>query len=170
MQTSVRIITATVLAGVLLLTAGCQEWVTGQRKESVTPAEWASLQLQIGVLESQVKDIHERLEALQQRPSNQRKPDTEPALLAATDTGFSVARTRLGPVTVSVDNAEKYLDGYKLKIQLGNITAAQLSGVHIRVTWGLGEKTKQIEVLKALAPGSFTPVVILLFPRRSIRP
>ena len=158
-----RTIIAMLIIATILGCTGCKE------KEPVSADEWMSLQTQIGVLTSQIKALDEKIDALRNQPPTVRAPDTEAAFVSATESGYGLARTKLGPMTVSLSGAEKYVDGYKLRLQLGNITAAQLSGVHVNVAWGLfkvgtAQKTKDFEILKPLPPGTFTTTEILLSP------
>lgn len=118
------------LASCCLICVGCNQ----QPQQSVTPQEWASLQTQISVLASQVQSLNEKIDAIP--PPLAQPSDVEPALVSATEPGYGLARTKLGPVAVSVEGVEKYLDGYKVRLKLGNLTSGTFGGVKLRVNWG----------------------------------
>ncbi|MGE4165056.1 MAG: hypothetical protein AB7E67_03615, partial [Xanthobacteraceae bacterium] len=50
---------------------------------------------------------------------------------------YGIARTTLGPTPISIENIQPYLDGYRVKFHVGNLTVASLNGAEFEVAWGL---------------------------------
>ena len=50
------------------------------------------------------------------------------ATVSTEEEGYDVARTKFGPLTVSAQSATPYLDGYKVKLRIGNLTSANFNG------------------------------------------
>lgn len=103
-------------------------------------------------------------------------------ILDASSSAYSVVHTNHGPLVVAVDNAKEYLDGYKLKLKVGNLTAGVLTKVKISLTWGPSPsdpgfpdtpsgveqayKRHDYDVREELLPGTFNTVEILVSPAK----
>lgn len=101
------------------------------------------------------------------------------ATVSTEEEGFDVARTKFGPLTVSARGATPYLDGYKVKIRIGNLANANFNGAKLKLGWGppwdsqkdleewsKAQKTKEMSLTTKLASGSFTDVDVVLTPAR----
>ncbi len=58
------------------------------------------------------------------------------AVLDPTESGFSTVETGSGVLLVSCSGAEPYLDGYKIKLRVGNPHNMGFSGCEMTVRWG----------------------------------
>ena len=99
----------------------------------------------------------------------------EVAYLTPGTRGYSVVRTDLAAVTVSLDDVQAYANGSKVKLNLGNTTNAKLDDAKMKVDWGSvdakgtpindEERTKDVkdvEVLKSMFAGSWTGLEVIL--------
>lgn len=143
---------------------------------------------QIADLQGQLKQNTEKIkeleisvalvEAFQNRGTQ--LPD-EYAVIDCTTPAYDLVRTRLTMLTVACREASKYLDGYKLKLQIGNPSNARLEGLKFTFTPNSGsakdglavQKAKSIvrEVTNSFPPGSWTNVEVALpdFPESALK-
>jgi hypothetical protein len=85
--------------------------------------------------------------------------------------------TETGSFFISVQDASPYLDGYRIKLDIGNPYYANYKGFKLTVTWNssidsikdLGwqkwkehERTKEVPFTETLQPGSWTRIELLL--------
>lgn len=49
---------------------------------------------------------------------------------------FGLLRTDVGTFLISIDDVEPYLEGYKLKLKIGNITSATYGQFKLSIEWG----------------------------------
>lgn len=105
------------------------------------------------------------------------------ALMDATSKEYQVIYTVHGPYTISVDEARQYLDGYKLRLKIGNLTSAIATNVKLIVSWGPspgdsdfpntpGEvhkafKTNEYNLSEVLMPGAFNAVDVVISPAKA---
>jgi hypothetical protein len=93
---------------------------------------------------------------------------------------YGLARTAHGPVIVSMDKIEPYLDGYKVTLSVGNPTTVTFSDATIEVEWGLpwgngrsyvetskSRKKKTFSILKSFQPGAYTLTEVALTPAKA---
>jgi hypothetical protein len=101
------------------------------------------------------------------------------ATVSAEEEGYDVAKTKFGPFTVSTRGATPYLDGYKIKLRIGNLTNANFNGAKLNVGWGLpysqnvnintwskSQKTKTFDLTNVIRSGSFTDMEVALTPAK----
>ena len=75
--------------------------------------------------------------------------------------------------------ATPYLDGYKIKLRIGNLTNANFNGAKLNVGWGLpysqnvnintwskSQKTKTFDLTNVIRSGSFTDMEVALTPAK----
>jgi hypothetical protein len=67
---------------------------------------------------------------------NLKSDNTEAVFDAANSTGFSRVNTDSGFFLVSLKNAEPYLDGYKITLDVGNPLSADYQNAKYQVAWG----------------------------------
>lgn len=101
------------------------------------------------------------------------------ATVSTEEEGYDVARTKFGPFTVSTRGATPYLDGFKVKLRIGNLTNANFNGAKLKVAWGPpfnaqnveewsnAQKTKEIDMTTQFRSGAFTDVEIALTPAKA---
>lgn len=105
---------------------------------------------------------------------------------ASDATGFQRINTSSGFFLVSFKNAEPYLDGYKVTLEIGNPLSATYDGLKFNLTWGkkynakdydnagdgyskwqAGLKKKEVSILEKLMPGSWNRVSLVMSPAKS---
>lgn len=129
-------------------------------------------------LEQRVEALELKLSVTQIQLNNVEASISEaPAVVRTDGDHFSVARHSLGAATVSVQSVEPYLEGYKVVLQIGNLTAVDLEDVKVKVQWGkpgwfesgrqeapvgpLKEKTVTGATLRA---GAYSSVEVVIAP------
>jgi len=161
------------LAMVLLVTgtlaAGCKQESTNansQQSNAKTPSE----------LTEQIKSLHSDIFRLQLRVS---ALESGEATVSTVEEGYDVAKTKFGPFTVSTRGATPYLDGFKVKLRIGNLTNANFNGAKLNIAWGppfdeknvaewsKNQKQKEIELTTRFLSGAFTDVEIALTPAKA---
>jgi TolA-binding protein len=111
-------------------------------------------------VEQQVRQVQSRIDRLEQ---------DEQSVTISTESGsniYQLARTKYGTFTISAKDVTPYLDGFKLRLEIGNLTSANFQGAEISVAWG-GNHKKQFKVTNSFMPGSFTEVEVALTPATS---
>jgi hypothetical protein len=76
--------------------------------------------------------------------------------------GFSTVRSDVGVFTIKCENAEPYLDGFRLRLRFGNPTAASLNNPSLKVVWG--SRSKDETLLGSFPAGSWTLKELILTP------
>ncbi|MFL6262548.1 MAG: hypothetical protein ACJ76Y_22855 [Thermoanaerobaculia bacterium] len=135
---------------------------------SVTPDEHAALKKQVQSLQWDIFFLKSRVETL----------ESGEATVSTEEQGYDVSRTKFGPFTVSTRGAAPYLDGYKVKLRIGNLTNANFNGAKLKLGWGppydpknpeeweKSRKKREISLTNKLPSGSFTDVEIILTPAK----
>lgn len=77
--------------------------------------------------------------------------------------GYGLVQTRFGAFTVSIKAVTPYLDGYKVKFVIGNLTGADFSGAKITVGWG-SHQSREFNVTNRFSSGAFTTTEVALTP------
>ena len=111
-------------------------------------------------IEQQIRQVQDRIDRLEQ---------DEQAASISTESGrniYQLARTRYGTFTISAKDVTQYLDGFKVRLEIGNLTSAQFTGAEISVAWGASHR-KQFQVTNSFRPGTFTEVEVALTPAKS---
>jgi hypothetical protein len=88
-----------------------------------------AIEAQVARHEESLDDHGDRLIYLEVRADNA-------AEVSATEGTFAIAKTEFGPISVSIKEAVPYVDGYRLRLQLGNLTSAELQRGLLKVAWG----------------------------------
>jgi hypothetical protein len=123
---------------------------------------------EIVLLLSPAVDKDQMLEGLRLSVIDLQKDLCTLATLSSASTGFVPLRTSTGfLLLLSLDAIESYLDGYKVKLRIGNSSSVTLSGLELNVNWGAQLAYKRARFRKAstpqdFIPGIWTPVEIVL--------
>ena len=101
------------------------------------------------------------------------------ATVSTEEEGFDVAKTKFGPFTVSSRGATPYLDGYKVRVRIGNLTNANFTNAKLKLGWGppfeagkdfeawsKSQRSKEVGLTTKLMSGSFTDVDVVLTPAK----
>lgn len=163
---------ALLISGVLV--AGCNQGSTSpaattNNSEKPTATPTSELAEQIRKLRTDLFRLQYRVFAL----------ESGEATVSTEEEGYDVAKTKFGPITVSTRGATPYLDGFKVKLRIGNLTNANFNGAKLNVSWGppLDEKNieewsknqrkKEIDLTTRFLSGAFTDVEIALTPAKA---
>lgn len=147
-------------------------------------SQLASLTTKIHDLETKMEDRHAKQVNLDTWITNKlfELDSFDSAFLDLTTKGFQRVDTSTGYFLISVSDAQPYLDGYKIRLNVGNPSFATYHGAKFNITWGkkwdpksksdydtwsTGLKSKEIAIVEDLAPGSWNPVEIILSPAKN---
>jgi len=81
----------------------------------------------------QITELKSELLVLQIRVS---ALESGEATVSTEEEGYDIAKTKFGPFTVSCSGATPYLDGFKVKLRIGNLTNAKFNGAKLNICWG----------------------------------
>jgi hypothetical protein len=117
------------------------------------------------------KTIEERVTGLEVAVNNLNNRisniDSIRAYVSTEDEGYGIAKTKHGSFTVSCEGVTPYLDGYKVKLSIGNLTSATFNGFKLIVRpHAIGKEDKEYNLTNTLAPGSYTHVTISVTPAK----
>ena len=160
---------------VLILLAICLSACTPPSSPSAPPAEPKA-----DALTERVATLEKKLEGIQKTASQsaveiyQLQNRYQDAELDPSDPKFQRIDTDVGSFAVSVADITSFGDGVKLKIKLGNLSSADISGVTLHLTYGPRRdaeasmawanklKGKDADLTESLQAGSWNPVSIVL--------
>jgi len=103
------------------------------------------------------------------------------ATVSTVEEGYDIAKTKFGPFTVSSRGATPYLDGFKVKLRIGNLTNAKFNGAKLNISWGppydskkikyeewkKNQKKQTFDLTNSFSPGTFNDIEIALTPAKS---
>ena len=140
----------------------------------------------LGSVQKDVADLQSRVSSLETASqSNQDelgRVHNSSAAVSTDGNGYGLVQTSFGPFLVVARSATPYLDGYKVHLEIGNITSAALSGAKIHVEWGLpwyevkdkgfeavneSRKRKDFDVITLFASGTYTGADVFLSPAKA---
>jgi len=111
-----------------------------------------------------IQSLTDRLDTLQPRYAS----------IDPSQKGFGVARNNLGSYLIAVEEVQPYLDGHKIKLRVGNLTAGMLTGVTVTLSYGprLVTPPKQDDdppVLSPLETGLLDPADLAKWKEDSLK-
>lgn len=128
--------------------------------------EVSKTKVQVQELQTTVDDLKADIafEAKLRRLTSKQLGDRVPSLatVSASDGGYGISGYQGRIFTVSVENAAPYLDGYRLTLSIGNVTAADFKDYSVFVEWG--EQSRTFSVLKNLRAGRWNRAEVVLLP------
>jgi len=110
-----------------LTTAACQQ------SGGTAPPTAAAPSSSTTELAKKVQDLETELASLRGRVNSL---GAESAEISTAGDGYGVARTKFGPFVVVGRGVTPHLDGYKVKLAVGNLTSATFHGAKVKVEWG----------------------------------
>lgn len=151
------------------------------------PAPQAGLQKQVEELRQEVQNLRQRLsrlnlDVIRLRAAQDAYKTVE--LDPASPRKYQRIDSDTGSFLISVEEAEPYLDGYKVQLEIGNPSSASYSGFSVTVRWGKKydwdkfdaashekwEKSireKEISFTNSLVPGMWNRVELILTPTKA---
>lgn len=107
------------------------------------------------VLESKVSALEDRLSKLEAL-------EAHVAHLSAREKNSDYVSSKIGPLMVSLADASPYLDGYRLKLWLGNPHMVTINGCQVTLSWGTNARNQKVS--GELKRGAWTSADIVLTP------
>jgi hypothetical protein len=175
----------TCLSAVLLFTLTACNKAT-QTDAAAAAKKTDALEQQVSALGKQLDESNAKVTALQGQVGviqfqTLGLSDTSPfVVLDPTTRAYSIVKTNLGQLLVSVVDFSPYLNGYKLKLAVGNPSFATYNGAKLTVRWATTPKSgvagfdaaawaqtlqsKDLSVTNALLPGAWNQVEIVVAP------
>lgn len=90
------------------------------------------------------------------------------ATISTTDQYSDVMTSQYGTFTVAPQGISPYLDGYKVKLRVGNLTAATFQRPTLKVYYGVDSmKMKEVPIMPDLKSGWFTVTEVVLSPAKA---
>lgn len=138
------------------------------------PDRFNQLQTQVSDLTSKVTDLQSQLAEVKKQISlsDLEKNFDTIAYLTPGSKGYSIVRTELGPITISLEDIQPYANGSKVRLRFGNVTSATLNDVNATIEWGrvddkgspdnANSKSKQESFVNPFRPGSWNDVDVIL--------
>jgi len=144
-------------------TASCLLLLVSCSQDSRVP----NLQSRVTALEDEVRQLKLQIS------TNEVFRDWEGvAYLTPGSEGYSLVKSDLGSLTVSLDNIQPYANGSKVTLRFGNLMAATINGLKAKIEWGSLDKkgipnnqdAKSREVIfqESLQSGSWTNANVVL--------
>ena len=165
--------TLTILAALIL--GGCQP------SSSVTNKDFTELGMTVEDLVARVRNLETDRAALQAQLDNLRTqaeftPFRESAEFDPADSSYQRADARLTPFAVSIADFRPLGDGVRVKIKLGNLSAATFTGAKLVIlygprkppggdtsgTWAASLQEREQTLTATLLPGHWNPVDVTL--------
>jgi outer membrane murein-binding lipoprotein Lpp len=116
--------TIIIVIGFFILLTGCDQ------RSKVT-----ALEVKVTTLETELTNLKQKIE-MQEMVSDWDKV----AYLTPGAEGYSLIKSDLGNLTVSIVNVRPYANGSKITLQFGNLTAATIDGLKTKLEWGPVDK------------------------------
>lgn len=158
--------TSLALVGCLFL-AACNQGAQTSPTPPSTPSA-PDLSADVRKLQMDLLQLQFRVDAL----------ESGDASVSAEEQGYGVAKTSFGAFTISTRSVTPYLDGFKIKLRIGNLTTANFNGAKLTVTWGppydvknpseyfKNQKKKEFSLTNQFVSGAFTDVEVALTPAK----
>ena len=161
-----NVLTIALTVPAALLLSSCNQ--DGQAP--ATPVADASAAEQISQLKWRVSSLEHEVQALQTWQDSQ-VSDAESAKTAdviTTTPQYDSDKTRFGTFLVRSQSIKPFLDGYQVRLGIGNLTSFTFSGAKIHVKWGAEQDRQSVfDVTNQLLPGSWSTVLINLSPAKA---
>src|SRR5262249_8458141 len=126
-------------------------------------------------LTTKVQSLDSELNALRYRIASLESGSAE---ISTAGEGYGVARTKFGPFTLVSRGVTPHLDGYKVRLAVGNLTSATFPRAKIKVEWGPpfepgkyteylnSRKDREFDVTTVFYPGAYSVVEVTLVPAK----
>lgn len=166
----------------LVLSFACASVLLASCEKQATASPSASQLTDITALQTTVNDDHtSQIKKLQKELRDLEFKVAGLGVQAGTVTAdsqsYTLVNTRHGPFTVALVGLTPYLDGYKAKLRIGNMTSAIFKGAKLDASWGplisagaedyFGKrKNKEFDLSTEFKAQSFTEIEVALSPAK----
>jgi hypothetical protein len=160
----------------VLVLAGCN----GLGDASHLHQQLSELRQQVGASTKELAEVKDRLsnvlaklEELELKAGNADLVESldKIAYLTPGADGYTVIKSDLGHLTVSLADVRPYANGTKVALRFGNLTAATINGLKAKLDWGVvrdgipqneSAKSREVKFIEPLRPGGWTRSEIVL--------
>ena len=135
----------------------------------VEPKQVEDLAKRVDNAQKQVNDLQDRLETATKRiVSLEDDPDPyETVILNASKPGdYERIDTSSGMFLLVLEDASPYLDGYKLKLTIGNVMSGTYSKAVLKIDWG-GRGYRDFPLTEDIRQGAWNHVTVTLAPAKA---
>jgi hypothetical protein len=112
-------------------------------------ARLRTAELWIESLRSQIDGVHESA-----------------ATISSDGISYDIAQTRHGAFLIIARSIVPHLDGYKIHLDVGNMTSATMNGAKVHVVWATYTRTSDFNVTTKFTPGMYSGFDIFLSPAK----
>jgi hypothetical protein len=178
------VVAATGACAVALLSflSGCNQSSAGDggaQKIASLEERTTALNTQLNAANNNILTLQGQVMVLNAEVQMLLAPDAS-VVLDPTTRAYSIVKTNLGQLLVSVVDFSPYLNGYKLKLAVGNPSFVTYNGAKLAVRWGTapswGKKdfdgatwnqslqTKELSITNSILPGAWNNVEVVVAP------
>jgi hypothetical protein len=163
-----------ILFSLLFLCIACENNDTPPDVKDSSRREIAALKSEIVTLKSELSTLKYDFQNHQEKQSldDLIRSLGEVAYLTPGSSGYSIVKTNIGALTVSLIDVSPYANGSRIALQFGNVTGASIRGVSTTLEWGNVDSTgapdnntakkKTESFAETFNPGSWTTVHVVL--------
>lgn len=119
----------------VLFIAGCSKDEDSHTSISSLEAQVSDLEKRLASSEAQAKLLATSIENVQWEVLSKLELESA-AIVDPSSKGYAIARNEYGAFPVILEDAQPYLDGHKLKFQIGNLTSAAMTDVKLKIVYG----------------------------------
>lgn len=150
-----------------LIILGVSNGCDTNRKAEIVNLQIDSLKTELDSLKAVIEDVRWKQSWYEISESLD-----EVAYLTPGSSGYSILKTDIGVVTVSLENVLAYANGSRVTLHFGNTTSATIYGVKAKFEWGRVDmnsrpdngttRSKEISITQSLSGGVWNSVSIVL--------
>ncbi len=128
------------------------------------------LEARIAALESKQKSLADDLTRTKFQQELEKLDGV--AFLTPDQKGYAAVKFDLGYLTVSLEDIKPYANGSKVRLHIGNLTAARVNGLKAKIGWGSTDKagipnnasakSREVALEESLRSGAWTSIELVL--------
>lgn len=123
------------LALLTLLLAGCSEDQDARSRIASLESRVSGLETRLATSEDQATKLNFRFLSMQRAMFSKLESES-PAVVDPSSKCYSIARNEYGAFPVIIEDAQPYLDGFKIRLRVGNLTSAAMTDVKLEFVYG----------------------------------
>ena len=118
-----------------LLLAGCSGDQDARSRLSRLETQVSLLETRLATSEAQTHRLSRDLWKVQLDTWSKIESESA-AVVSPSSKGYAIARNEYGTFPVIIEDAQPYLDGHKIKLRIGNLISAAMTGVKLELVYG----------------------------------